>query len=544
MASKKLITSLDKDIYSLVGSVGLLASNVAFGGFLPFGNLIPITLTSLSGGSLVNNIFNNDWEKIFKKNEICNGDGEFPKLLHEFKSETETKYIFKMPNKLTPYSLVKCQDVLESAMHKPMKISVTKNFYAEIIVFEKPSLHYFWYKIFQSCGITNKEGEYPNYLKSLETKIGLKHIFKLPFGLCVEMFDKLKPIIQSAMNKPVKLNVTPENELVIQEYLVYFAPFYKPLLKNLLKKKDKKISYIDLGDDKDFNNLDLVFPIGITLDENGEKLVYIDLIDEPNVLIAGINGSGKTSIAKILITLMILYDIEIKIMDLKFGGDYNIFKNYNNLTTFTKDVEVAGEEIEKIIGTMDKRYELLDNADCGNYREYNKKNKDNPIKPLVVFIDEYYMLQTKKKNKSGQKFNIVEYLNPILAKARACNIKFIISLQRPCKDNLDPVLKANLNHVIGLRTNNNYNSGIILGEGDSRLCTDLHGKGEAIISDMYQDIMFKSFFLEDDEIKRIIKHKCNKQIEKPKAVEPVINNTIPIELLKQNKEKVVDLIAK
>ena len=181
---------------------------------------------------------------------------------------------------------------------------------------------------------------------------------------------------------------------------------------------------------------------------------------------------------------------------------------------------------------MNERYKLLDDADCGNYRDYNKKHPNEPMKPLVVVIDEYYML-------NGKNLKIVDVLNPILAKARACNIKFILSLQRPCKDNLDPVLKANLNHTIGLRANNTYNSGIILSEGDSRLFTDLHDKGEAIILDMYQDTIFKSFYLDDDEIKRIIKPKCSRKQIPTNEIKN--DKVIPLD---SKKDKRVDLIAK
>ena len=272
MANKKGITSLDKDLYSLAGSVGLLAGNIALGGFIPFGNLIPIALTSITGGMALNNFFNNTWEKIFKDNTICNTDGEYPKLLHEFKAnnDTETKYIFKMPKRLTPYSLIDAQSILESAIHKPMKISVTKNFYAEITVFEKASLNHIWYKIFKSCGIKNKLGEYPQFIKAEEKAVGLRHIFKLPIGLCLEMIDSISPLIASAINKPIKLSVNEENQLIIQEYQVHYSTFYTPKYNLKFETKDTdKVKYVDLSK---CNTQDLVFPIGMTLTPDGEKI--------------------------------------------------------------------------------------------------------------------------------------------------------------------------------------------------------------------------------------------------------------------------------
>jgi hypothetical protein len=523
MAVKKIgMTSLEKDIYSVVGSVGLLAGNIALGGFIPFGNLIPIALTSITGGVFFDNLLNNKWEKVFSKLGICNSDGVYPKKLHEFKTENETKYIFKLPDRLTINSLMNCQDAIETYMHKSIQIKSTKNFYAEVTVFEKPNINYFWYNFFKTCGISNKEGEQPQFVKIEETQIGYKHIFKLPLGMCIEMFEKIKPLIQSAINKPIKLNLTKDNLLIIQEYQIQYSDFYTPKYSLTQKiKKDKKINYIDLMQDEHIVNNDLVFPIGVTLTENGQELTYIDLTDDPHILVAGLNGTGKTSLVLCLLTAMILKEIELVILDLKAGGDYTVFKKYKNLTSYTIDVPEAKTEIVKIRKEMERRYKLLNETNCKNHTVYNKKFKDNPMKPMVVVIEEYYMLNTQ-----GNKID--DELNQLLAKSRACNIKFIIVLQRPCQENLKPKLKANLNHTIGFYVNNTYNSGIVLGEGDSRLFTDLHGKGEAIILDMYQDKAFKSFYLEDSDIERIIKSKCIAH-KKPIKQTIIEEKTTPIE---------------
>lgn len=528
MAIKKVTTNFEKDIYSLTGSAVLLASNAVLS-FLPFGNIIPLALTSISGGFMLTDLFNSKWDKTFKEVGLINKDGKMPKKLHEFKDDDKTTYIFETPSPMTAYDLIKYQDNIEASIHKPMRITVTKNFYAKVEVFEKTSLSFVWDKIFKSCGIKNKEGEYPEFIETEETKIGNKYIFKLPYGLCIEIFENMKPLIQSAIKKPLKFNLTPDYKLTIQEYDLHYQKFYTPNYNSIRPIKGK-----------------LIFPIGITLTENGQQIVNVDLTDEPHILVAGTNGSGKTNFIKCLLTAMILQNIEIKILDLKFGGDYNILKNYKYLTTFTKDVVVARNEITKIKDTMNERYHLLDITNCKDYISYNNKHKNIPMKPIVVVIEEYYMLNTKKNR-------IVEEMNQILAKSRACNIKFILSLQRPCKDNLDPILKANLNHTVGFRTVSIPNSEVVLGEGDNRLFKELHDKGEAIVHDMYQDVTFKSFYLEDDEesnknkltttIEKLIASKCvekNIQIEEPKSN---VDKTIPIEKLRQKKEGKVDLMC-
>jgi S-DNA-T family DNA segregation ATPase FtsK/SpoIIIE len=244
----------------------------------------------------------------------------------------------------------------------------------------------------------------------------------------------------------------------------------------------------------------MIYAIGVSITTKGEAIIYIDLENQPHVLVGGITGSGKTSFLKCLLTGMVLNDVDLIIIDMKMGGDYNVFRNYKNLKAFIKNVDEADKIIEKIKLIKDERFALLDKTNCKDFKDYNLKHNDE-MKPLVVLIEEYTMLSNDK--------NFNKELNIILAQARAVNIKVILSIQRPCHENLDSKLKANLNHTVAFKVKNSYNSEILLDKGDLRAVNDLHGKGEAILSNDTQDVLFKSFFLEDREIKKMIKDKMN-----------------------------------
>ena len=313
--------------------------------------------------------------------------------------------------------------------------------------------------------------------------------------------------------------MTKDYKLVVQVFDVKFKSRYKP-------------KYGVVGG----NNM--IYPLGISLTINGDEEVKIDLTDEPHILVAGINGSGKTSFIKCLLTAMILRETEIKIIDLKMGGDYNVFKKYKHLTAFIKDVQQAKAEIKNVRQLMEQRYKELNKTDCKDFRDYNKRF-NNSMKPLVVLIEEYIMMNTKKNG------DFINDLNILLAQARACNIKFILSLQRPCHENLDPRIKANCNHVVGFGVNNTYNSAIVLGAGDERLFKDIHSKGECILLNDHQDILFKSYFLEDREIAKMIKpftdesRKFDEVVEDNRVIQlvPKVKQVAAIE-----QSKVVDLL--
>lgn len=392
-----LYKNIEKDIYSFIGSVGLLISNNMFD-FIPGGIILPLALSALSGGV----------------------------LLSRFKSAK-------------------------------------------------------WEKIFHSCGL-NMDDKYPVLIAESKNDIGNRYIFKLPYGLCLNDFTKMKEELETAIGKPILIENTNNYNVMMQIFDTEYKSVYKPIC-NLTANKNK-----------------MIYPVGIEITPSGEEIVCLDLESQSHVLVGGITGSGKTSFLKCLLTAMCLQDVELKILDMKMGGDYNVFKYYKYLTAFIKDVEAAEVEIENIKKNMMERFKELDKYNCKDFRDYNKKYNDE-MKPIVILIEEYTMLSDDKK------FN--KELNILLAQSRAVNIKIILSIQRPCHENLNTKLKANLNHTVAFMVKNTYNSEILLDKGDYRAVTELHGKGEAILSNENTDVMFKSYFMEDSEIKKLISSKMN-----------------------------------
>lgn len=505
------------NIYSTLGSLGLLIANTAFN-FIPGANIPFMIMSAITGGMLVDDILSSKWERLFKHTGIYNNDKQFPTHIKTEESDRVIKHTFSIPTGVSIIDFYNAQRLLESALCSRVKIENEGN---KVIIMQYKVFNYEskWEQVFKNCGLRNKDGQYPELLEVIETKIGNRFIFKLPLGFCLEVFQKYKPFFETAFHKPLKLELTKDYKLVVQIFDVKFKKCYKP-------------KYGVVGG----NNM--IYPLGISLTINGDEEVKIDLTDEPHILVAGINGSGKTSFIKCLLTAMILRETEIKIIDLKMGGDYNVFKKYKHLTAFIKDVQQAKAEIKNVRRIMEERYKELNKTDCKDFRDYNKRF-NNSMKPLVVLIEEYIMMNTKKNG------DFINDLNILLAQARACNIKFILSLQRPCHENLDPRIKANCNHVVGFGVNNTYNSAIVLGQSDNRLFTDIKSKGECILLNDHQDIHFKSYFLEDREIAKMIKPFTDES----KKVDEVVEDNRVIQLVPKvkqiaaiEKNKVVDLL--
>lgn len=507
------------DIYSTLSCTGLFLTNSMFN-FIPGANIFFLIMGCLTGGILIDDMITSKYQKLFDNIGLYSKDKQYPKHTKKEENETEIKHYFKLPIGVSYQDFLRRQELIESAFKRKVKIE-TENNYTIIKEFKAQTAELKWEEVFIAIGFRNKEGKCPKLLEVIETKIGNRYIFKLPYGICLKDFERYKPLFESAFHKPLKLDLTKDYKLIVQIYDVQFKKRYKP-------------SY----DVVSTNNL--FYPLGIALTIDGEQEVKIDLTDEAHILVAGINGSGKTCFIKCLLTAMILRNVEIKIIDLKMGGDYNVFKKYKNLTAFINYgddiINQANKEIKSIRKIVNDRYSELNKTNCSNYKDYNKKF-DNAMKPLVILIEEYVLISDEKNSKRD--------LNILLAQARACNVKFILSLQRPCHENLDPKIKANCNNIVGFRVNNTFNSGIVLGQGDDRLFTDIHSAGEAILLNSSQDVMFKSYLLDDWEIKRVIKPYCDNTKKTDAVVEdsriiPMPPKVKQLAVLEQNK--VVDLL--
>lgn len=334
-----------------------------------------------------------------------------------------------------------------------------------------------WEKIFKNCSLFNKENELPTLLKIIENDYFKNYFFTVPVGLNLEIFIKKKQELSIALKSDININLL-KYQLVIS------------VIKT--NEFNKKINYEKLNS--------LKFPIGFYNNITDISILYNDFDINYHTLITGVTGSGKSSFLMSLITYVILSSYKLVILDLKGSGDYNIFKKYRNLLYFEKIKDKSIAVLKDILNCMNERLKMLDVADCKNYKDYNKINK-NKLDPVFIIIDEFVVISKDKE--------IKELLNVLLSQSRAVNFKFIITIQRSSAENLDSDLKANINTFITFYVNSKVNSEVVLGKSDYRAFEDLKNIGDAIYKTSKQDIQFKSLYLEDKEIKHLI-YKFNK----------------------------------
>jgi S-DNA-T family DNA segregation ATPase FtsK/SpoIIIE len=221
--------------------------------------------------------------------------------------------------------------------------------------------------------------------------------------------------------------------------------------------------------------------IGIR-EEDGSPM-FLDPLKQPHTLVAGITGSGKS----VLIQNLILYialtkspaESHIHLIDAKFGVDYRPLDLLPHVQAGSKiiidDPEAAIDTLEKLVGEMDRRYQLFKEARVKDFRDYRKATGKS-LPTLWVIHDEFAdWMQTKEYSERVP--NIVGRLS---IKARAAGIFLIFAAQRPDNTVMPMQLRSQLGNRLILKVDSPGTSEISMGERNAG-AEKLLGQGHMLV---------------------------------------------------------------
>jgi S-DNA-T family DNA segregation ATPase FtsK/SpoIIIE len=241
-------------------------------------------------------------------------------------------------------------------------------------------------------------------------------------------------------------------------------------IETTVTSKPITVPFETLAQDVDFTQYEL--PLVVGADMQGKPMV-VDLAEAPHILIGGSTGAGKSVLCNTIIhSLMRKYtseDIQFGFIDPK-STELTQFKNSAYCGMYASDYESATELIDKALTVMEDRYKLLSLKGYTSLKEFRKKER-HPY--IVIVIDELadILLQDKKEF-------LFTKLVRLLQKARAAGIHVIANTQRPSRDVLKGLLKANMPVQIALKTSSNFDSRVIIGEDGAE---KLVGKGDMLV---------------------------------------------------------------
>ena len=325
------------------------------------------------------------------------------------------------------------------------------------------------------------------------------YIYSIPKGLSTSDFEEYKEAMEQQFDN--KIDIKYENKRIIIEEITS-------------KLKSNYPYKLPTREDID----EFRIPVGCSI--YGTEYIYPNKI--PHTLISGTTGSGKSVCTKsILTSILNMFDekeCEVILIDFKMV-ELNLYKNCKQVVKFAYESEEAVEIIADLLEECKRRYQLFQDANVVNLKEYNKKFPDKKLKHQFIFIEDFVMFSEEKVG--------MKMLRKLASLSRASSQFIFLSCQRPDNTVIDNVFKANVGNRLCFRTEDSKNSIVIL---DREGAEKLKGNGNGIYKSGAKDIEFQGYNIQDEDIEKYIKkYKVVKRAKSPEVApeevkEKEINN--------------------
>lgn len=238
-------------------------------------------------------------------------------------------------------------------------------------------------------------------------------------------------------------------------------------------------------------------PIIAGKDQHGKLFAY-NMIDNPHLLIAGETGSGKSVMLRSIITSLIQHKrkgLKIHLCDLK-RSEFHLFRNVDIVESVLTDKTDVGNCVAWFHDQLMKRGKLLDSYEVEHIDKYNELT-NKKLDYLVLCIDEFSILRDQKET--------MEQIKDLTTLGRALGIFVILSTQRPDRNIVEGMLKANLTVRYAFRHADKVNSRITLGDGLKLSASDIRENEKGKFLMRYTGVnVLQSPFLDADEAKKLL----------------------------------------
>lgn len=232
-----------------------------------------------------------------------------------------------------------------------------------------------------------------------------------------------------------------------------------------------------------------ILPIALGTNVRGQPLI-IDLTATPHLLIAGATNSGKSGVMREVVTCLVIChrpdELGLLLIDPK-RVEFSFWAGLPHLLrpiiTTAQDAQRA---LQSLVQEMHRRYEVLQQAGVTNIKEYNEKHSAKKMPYIVTVVDEMAQLMETDKEIKEATESAIKQLGQL---ARAAGIHLVIATQTPRATIITGEIKANVPSQVGLRTNSNLESRIILDEVG---CEKLRGRGDLLFRSSEADQLVRA----------------------------------------------------
>jgi S-DNA-T family DNA segregation ATPase FtsK/SpoIIIE len=261
----------------------------------------------------------------------------------------------------------------------------------------------------------------------------------------------------------------------------------------------------------------LQIPILLGKAVNGE-CVFSDLAKMPHCLIAGATGSGKSVCINTIVMSILLNarpdEVKLLMVDPKKVELTQYSRLPHMIAPVITEPHGAYAALQWLVKEMQVRYEILKQLGLRNISAFNnrKVNKDleaslsipipEQMPYIVAIVDEFADLMMVSSA------DIETPIARIAQMARAVGIHLILATQRPSREVITGIIKANIPTRISFKVASRVNSQIVLDEIGAE---SLLGNGDLLFlpPGSSQLIRAQGAYISDDDINKVVAFSCD-----------------------------------
>lgn len=250
---------------------------------------------------------------------------------------------------------------------------------------------------------------------------------------------------------------------------------------------------------------------------NGEY-VMSDLTKMPHCIIAGATGSGKSVCINTIVMSILLNlrpdEIKLILVDPKKVELTPYMRLPHMLAPVITEPQGACAALNWLVKEMEKRYEILKQLGVRNIEAFNKRTVNKHFEAsleleiptqmpyIMVIIDELADLMMVSSN------DIETPIARIAQMARAVGIHLILATQRPSREVITGLIKANFPTRISFKVASRINSQIILDESGAEA---LLGNGDMLFLPPGSSTLIRAqgAYIRDEDIAAVVKNICD-----------------------------------
>ncbi len=240
------------------------------------------------------------------------------------------------------------------------------------------------------------------------------------------------------------------------------------------------------------------FPVGVDV---AGKPHWLNLADPSSchILAAGTTGSGKSEFLKAMIAALAArlspLELQFILIDPKRVTFHFPGKSPYLLRPVAHTVEEAIPLVQECFAETERRYKVLQEK---GLEQIGQLKGADALARIVVVFDEFADLMAERESKLALEGS----LKRIGALARAAGIHLVLATQRPDKDVVTPLLRANLPTRVCLRVDGERNSRIIL---DDEGGENLLGNGDLFWKHGSGTIRLQGAYVPRPELEKILR---------------------------------------